>query len=271
MDFKEKFKTTLRIIVPGIKYSIQKETAYVANNIGNTFSTFFYTLALVLFIDIIYTNTDNFANYSKDEMLIFTVVGQAGFYALFIFYNLYSNFDNIVRRGQLDMILVKPIPIVPYLYVTQMNLIQSLRDGVIPILLICTKIEFTHVNITIGSFIWFLIIFLAGLIIANCIHFLGASSSLITKASNKLFWTIHLVFFKSSNKIPFEGYKKIFGKVIHLFFPVFLLTGISSSVLLNKVNGCVYTFLSIIICIATVIVSNIVFNTWLKKYSSASS
>ena len=69
--YKEAITDRLLILKANTIFTLQKETAYWANNWASVFSTLFYTLTMLLFINVLYANVTLFVGYTKQEMLLF--------------------------------------------------------------------------------------------------------------------------------------------------------------------------------------------------------
>ena len=69
-EIKNEAISTFKIIKISIKYGLQVETAYTASTIIKIVSTLAWLLTLYAFIDILYSNVDLVAGYSKDDMLL---------------------------------------------------------------------------------------------------------------------------------------------------------------------------------------------------------
>src|SRR3990167_9318864 len=109
-EFNQAISDRAAILKVGIVYTFQQETAYWTNNWANLLSPFFYTLSMVLFIDVIYANVDLVAGYTRNQMLLFLFNGQIAFYTGWLFHKNLQELIVSVNKGSLDLLLVKPMP-----------------------------------------------------------------------------------------------------------------------------------------------------------------
>ena len=106
-EFKKAITDRLFILRTNIWYSIQEDFSSFFNNIGNVFSTVFFTLTYLVFIKVIFSNINVLAGYSKDEILLLTMIGQ--FHLTSIWLWSYPNLEMMtehVYRGTLDLLLL---------------------------------------------------------------------------------------------------------------------------------------------------------------------
>lgn len=79
-EFRNSLKINFKLFFANTIYTFQQETAYWTNNWANIISAGFFMISAIMFVDIIYTNVDTVASYTKDEMLFFTLVGEITFF-----------------------------------------------------------------------------------------------------------------------------------------------------------------------------------------------
>ncbi len=109
--FKEAVTLRFTLFWASVVFTFQKETVYFINNWASLLSTTFYTLSMLLFIHILYGNVKMIAGYTKNDMLLFFLIGQIAYYITAnISFEVMDDLIISVNRGDLDLILTKPIP-----------------------------------------------------------------------------------------------------------------------------------------------------------------
>jgi len=270
----EYFRIRVILFKLSIVYSFKEETAYLFNNWGNILSGTFYMLSILLFIDVLYSNTSLIAGYTKDQMLFFTLVNQVGFYLFvsFIWKNI-RELIMLVNSGSLDLILTKPVPSLFYVSTKTVSIFSVLRDYLPSVLIILlaidfSKIEFEAVNLIIG-----VIVFIFGFIAANAVHFISVLPVFILGESNSFLDLTFSMDYDFVRNIPFEGWN--FSRALQIFFtfvlPFVVSGGLATSVIIGKTDPLIAMGMSLIVAIFFSILKAFLWQKSLKIYSSASS
>ncbi len=254
--------------------TFQIDTAFPLNNWGNIISSGAYAITTILFINILYSNVKTIAGYSRDEMLFFTFLSQIVFISTWMFSArnvLYIT--EAVNSGELDLVLTKPIPALFYMSSKTIDIYSVTRDYFIGGLALVITINWGNLHIDQSNLVIGILIVILGFIISHCIHFisalpvfwLGENSAFVD-----LFYFFDYEFFQG---LPFEGFSVIKGiQVIFTFIiPMLISSGLSSAVILNKIDAAPALLLSAILCIIFLILLNKLWKLALKNYTSASS
>jgi len=270
-EFKENLKDKLIIIKAVSVYTFQQETAYWVNTWAHVLSTFFYTLSMILFIDVLYTNVNLVAGYSINEMLLFLLVGQSTYYISWLVYSNISNLITDVNNGNLDLILVKPISSLFYILFRKINVFGVLRDSLPPLLLIILKIDWGVFSFTPANLISGIIIALMGIVISLTFHLIMSLPVFwIGESSNIVEFSSHLEY-NVGKIIPLEGYQQNYRFLFSSAIPFLISTGISTSVMLGKSNSIIMLVGSLTVMILILNMRKLAWNKALKAYTSASS
>ena len=110
LEFKQEIKLRLVLFCANSVFTFQQETAYWANNWTSIFSSTFYMISTIIFIDVVYSNIQLLAGYTRDQMLLFLLVGQSVYYLGWVIQGNLDELISSVNRGNLDLILAKPVP-----------------------------------------------------------------------------------------------------------------------------------------------------------------
>jgi ABC-type uncharacterized transport system permease subunit len=271
-ELKEEIKVRLAILKSAVIYSFHEDTAFVAQNWSNMASTFFYTLSFILFIRVMYTNVDTFAGYTENETLLLMLVGQVSFYiSWLIFYINLNEIGRLVNKGDLDMLLTKPVPADFYITFKRLSTIAVIRDGLVPMLTVVmvidwSKLDFTFESMSLGILIWLLGIiadYFVNFIVRLPVFWFGKGSSpieLLIEVSNHV-----------RGEIPFEGLNRQLKILFGIIIPVAIDVGISTSVILQKSDGYRMLLLAFGVVIIFAVIKNVLWHAALKNYTSASS
>ncbi len=275
LDFskiKEELRVRIAILKSAIIYSFHEDTAFVAQNWSNMASTFFYTLSFILFIKVMYTNVDTFAGYTENETLLLMLVGQVSFYvSWFVFYTNLNRIGSLVNKGDLDMLLTKPVPADFYITFKRLSTISIVRDAVVPIFTLVLVIDWSRLNISLSSLIFGVLVWGLGVLADYFVNFivrlpvfwLGKGSSpveLVIEVSNHV-----------RGEIPFEGLNRQLKILFGIIIPLAIDVGIATSVILQKSDGFRMLLLASGVVIIFAVIKNRLWQAALRNYTSASS
>jgi len=266
----KKMKYRWQILKTSIINTFQHETAYFAENWTNLFSTVFYTAAMLLFINVLYSNVKTFAGYTFNEMMFLSFVGQMGFY---ISWGIFDQNDDLlmddIQKGTLDFVLIKPVPSLFFVSFRRIALVSTLRDGVPTLVVLGSLVQWSALPFGFTNTIFGTLIFICGLVLWHCIRFL-----LIFPA----FWLgnakgIYSVSYKltETNNLPLQGYGNGFRIFFSVVVPILFLSAISGSVMLGKSDGGTMLFYAFFVTTIFLAILNLAWKSALKNYTSASS
>ncbi|MFH1175324.1 MAG: ABC-2 family transporter protein [bacterium] len=268
--FFDYFKIRISILWINAVNTYQEDVAYFMNTWGNLFSTVFWTFALLIFIEVLYSNINMFAGYGRNEMLFLILMCQLGFYIQWLWsrQNLISMYEG-VRGGSLDFVLTKPLPANWYVSFKEIRIIGLIRDGLPCIFILSLIIKWKDLSVNCRSIFFGIVIFILGQIIWHCFEFLfilpvfwyGESKQISGIAQSLI----------NTTDIPFEGFEKPLKWIFSTLIPTVLVGQLAVSVILNKSDG-VKMFLLVLVVTAVFLALKMFFwNLALKNYTSASS
>ncbi len=271
-EFRESIKERILLVKANFVFTAQKELAYAGNNWINLLSTSFYTLAILIFVNVMYSNVQTIAGYSKNEMLFFFLVSQLTYYSnwLITMRNLGDLIPD-VNNGNLDMILIKPVPSLFYLMTRTISFISILRDALVPTLAIVISINWQLLNLTLERIFLALLVWVFGLIILNAFQIIAALPVFWFGESQNILDLASSLSAAEGTLIPFEGYDKNLRVLLSTLLPVLIASGFTTSLLLGKSNPLILFFWSLAIVILSLFTLNAAWKHALKHYSSASS
>lgn len=266
--FKTFIVERLTILVINIGNTGRQEMAYFSNNWSSIISTVVYAITYLVFIEVLYLNVDSVAGYSQNDMLFFTLLSEINFFSLFAWsHNNLGDLITDVNRGDLDLVLTKPLPHLFYLTFRKISLIQLLRDAIIPIIAIVSVIDWSTLAFTRTGLLAGLVVLICGQIAFHTIQFFLALP---------VFWhgearTLFNLAYSLVGNIPFEGYPVGLKIGLTVFFPILISTALSASVMLNKTDPFLMLILSILVAASCLFLRAWGWTLALKNYTSASS
>lgn len=270
------FKSTLfqrfEILKASCLFAFRKEVAYAGNNWAAVFSTTCYTLSMLLFIHIIFGNTKEIAGYTQNEMLFYFFVGQMTFYT-----NWYLSMNNIydlitdVNRGNLDMILMKPVPALFYLTTRNLGGVKMFVDGFPPTIAIILSIHWSSLAIQPINLLYGVFIFIFGSIALHTFQFLAGLPVFWFGESEHIVDLAAFVGSGSGVSIPLEGFSRPLQFVLGTLIPVLITTAFSVSALLGKTNPQFLFVWALVVALISIFVRQLAWNFAIKNYTSASS
>lgn len=260
-----------RILVKKFLFAWQIETAYAGNTVGELFSTVFYNITFIIFIDIVLKKFKLIAGYSFSDMLVLTFVTQVVFYTALTFtYDSVSTFVKNVRDGIFDTYLLKPISVFFQVMTLSLRPFSGLFFSIPPLMIYVVLIIKHHAfnptpfGLTVG-----LISMVIGFLYLHFYRFTFGMIVFKTKQIKNLLKTIDLL--GDAGSFPYEAYAEPFRTVVFFIAPFLAAGAIPASYLLGKAT----TFWPISIQIGLLIffmtTTFLLWRNGLKIYESVSS
>ncbi len=260
----------LNILWANIVNTFRRETAYFSQNWSNFFSTVFYTLAMVVFVDVLFSNITTLAGYSREEMLFMVFIGQVAYYFGWGVFGINGErLNEDINNGSFDFVLVRPAPPLFFVLFRNISIIGTLRDSLANILVISFLINWTTLHITLSSIVLGSVVFIAGQIIWQYIR-VGLVFPAFWFGSAKNIMSISYELTETHN-LPLEGYPQSLRILFTTLIPTIIVSAMAGSVILNKSNGLIMAGWAIAVTVALSFVFVWAWNSALKHYSSASS
>lgn len=259
----------IRILGINIVNTFNIETAYPAENWANLFSTAFYTLSYLLFLEVIFGNVKTLAGYSKNDMLFFTVLGQAAFYTMYTWS--YDNLQNLiesVHKGELDLLLTKPIPTLFYVSTRTFTVIRLVRDSLIPLIMIAILVDWPALHLTFWHVVAGLVIFALGQWVVHVLQFLLVLPAFWNGQSQAL---LRLSYTLTGPDIPLEGLPRFWKVFLTTLLPVCVPVAMAVSVMLGRSDARTAIIWVVTLAIVASVVRIQAWKKALSVYNSASS
>lgn len=263
-------KYRLQIIKTNIINTFQHETAYFAENWSNLLSTLFYTLTLIFFINVLYSNINTLAGYTKNEMMFVVFIGQLSFFGGWGIFS--GNFDVLnedIRMGTLDFVLIKPVPSLFFVSFRWIPTVTMLRDCVPPLLMIMYSIDWGALAPNGTNLLWGAFIFICGQIIWYCVQFLLLVPAFWLGNASAIYSISYTL--SETHNLPLEGYSRNIRMFFTMILPIIVAAALSASVMLGKSSGPFMATQSLVVAIIFIIIVNVLWKVALRNYTSASS
>ncbi len=272
LEFKDGLTERLTLLRAGIVFTAQRELAYAGNNWASVLSTTFFTFSILIFVKIIYSNVQSIAGYSYNEMLVYFFIYQLTYYGNYVV-TVRNLFDLIpdVNKGNLDMVLVKPVPSLFYLMSRSISIVSIITDAIPPTLAIVFSINWSVIEFSITGIIIGFVVWIFGLIALNSFQILAALPVFWFGESQNILDLANNIAAGGGTMIPREGYSPTLRVLLGTIIPAIIAGGFTTSIVLNKVNPFSLLAWAGAVAIISTFIKNMAWNYALRHYSSASS
>lgn len=271
-EFKESLTERLVLLKANTIFTAQRELAYSGNNWASILSTTVFTISALIFIKVIYSNVQTVAGYSYNEMLLYFFVYQMTYYANWIL--TMRNLNDLipdVNKGNLDMVLVKPVPSLFFLMTRTISIVSIVTDAIPPTLAIVFSINWFSLRLPLGAVVVGIIVWLLGLVALHVFQILAALPVFWFGESQNILDLASTTAAASGTMIPLEGYSQNLQKLLGTIIPILISAGFTTSILLGKANPLFLFIWAVVVAIISILIRNIAWRFALKHYTSASS
>ena len=231
----KEFKKHLRIYGHFIKYSMMEQFEYRANLILGIIVECTWLCTKLLYVFITQSTGALVGGYTPDEIMLYVGVFMI-LTALYVglFSSNFYMFSWGVTRGELDMVMIKPVSLQFFMTTRYINIsvpIPNIIGGTILIVVAWGRIGLETGLLNILFFIYFLI---CGMIVTYALFLIPHLSAFwtiktqgITEISSKM-WDF--------NSMPMQIYNKWWQRLGVFFIPVFVITNFPVMALFNNMT-----------------------------------
>jgi len=246
------------------------EKAHIGNFWFGVLSKLIYNTMFLLFIDQLYARVGHFAGYSKNDFLFLYLTSQLGFYICYygIFFPM-QRLVQIVRNGNFDLLLLKPVPHRSFMYIQGMQPYDLIFTAAPSVAILAFLINWGTLQITLGSLLLGLVVWTSGIVICNTIVFVLALPVFKTGDATDTLSTFYSI--SSIGQMPYShlpGFLKIAALVV---FPQIIIAGAASEVMLMKADMIGVTTLIATVAVVSIFAVNLLWRYALRNYTSVSS
>ena len=248
--------------------SLTRDMEFKMNFIGNLFIDSIFYGSLFFFFSVIFSYVDALGDFSKDAVIIFLIITYLTD-TVFVFFFGSNTFqvNRMVVRGDLDMLLLKPVNslfFISFRYVSTYALISTcILTG---LLLRVTYLYSTSIGIF--HYVIFLISFLLGILILYCVEFIIACLVFWYKNFSVGGWLASEL--TKYSRRPDSIYTGVFRKALFSFFPMALVSSLPARMLIFGPNYSLL-MLQFVVVVIGLCLAQYIWNKGLIKYDSASS
>lgn len=258
----------IRLYREFFKQSLMKLMAYRVNFFLIFISNFAYFAVQLIFLQVIFSNVDSLAGWTKYEMIFY--IGTFNIIdSLWIFgpyFNLVS-FPELIRRGMLDYYITKPVNAQFIISLRNVE-IGSLISVLAGVAIIFYALDQGNMVLTFGSFVLYIIAIFHALLVEYAVYFMMTCLS---------FWTVKTDFVEKVHGIicyfsnrPVDIYKGVIRFILCYILPYGFVMTIASKSAVKSINlGEYIAFLVLSWCFFGA--SILFWRFSLRRYSSASS
>lgn len=225
-------------------------------------------LAFVLiFLTYLFNHTKQIAGYGLFQTLLFFMTfNLIDIGAQFFFRGIYIT-RSLVRDGNLDGILLKPVDPLFRLASHMIDFLDllTLVPVVIVLIYVINKLE---IAVTLQGVIMYMILCFVGLIIAMAIHIFIAALAVATQEIDNEIWIYRDLM--TMGRFPIDIYAAPIQFILTFILPVAIMISFPAKVLMGLLTGN-WVLVAFIVAGVFLMTSFTFWNFSLKKYSSASS
>ena len=248
--------------------SLKTTMEYRIDCIVGMVSQLAYQIIELLFIWIIFQNTDNIAGWNFEQLLLLYGIMMLAIAVADLFFDeTYGIGKRLIKNGKFDILLLRPVnPIISIIGESKATTaLGYIALAVFLIVFMLIKLQIQITFLLVFKILW---IGLMGGILIGGIQMIFAITGLWTYRSNEIVWSV----FKMHRlaEYPIEIYNKFIRILITFIFP-FALVAYYPSLEYLKIQT---NYISIILPVVTIIIWIIAVKVWdfaLKKYRSTGS
>lgn len=258
----------LRLLGAFVKFSLMSQLEYRANFAAGVFVETGWMLIKLLYVAVIYRAGVNIGMLTPDHIMLFIgiYVLMTGFYMLY--YGNFTSLSTMVREGQLDMYLVKPMSTQFLVTMRRMDFSLLLPDLVVGAAMIGIGWNRAGLPVSIGSVAGFLFLLLCSnlltysmFLIPHLLCFWIVSTRGIADISAAL-WDF--------NNMPQMIYGKWMQRIGTFLLPIFVITNFPGLFLMGELSKGMMVW-AVAAPVLAFVVARLVWKRAVKSYTSASS
>ena len=248
--------------------SLTRDMEFKANFLGGLFVDIIFYGIQFFFFSVIYSYVDALGVFTREDVIIFLIITFLSdtVYMFFFSGNLF-NLNRWMVRGDLDFILLKPVPsqfMVSFRFVKSYALISLFMLLVMLFFLLASYPQ----PIGLLNILFFLLSFILGQILWYSVEFIISSSCFWFKNFSVAGWLSHEIM-KFSTR-PDSIYTGLLRKVLFSFVPMILIASLPTRLLIYGPN-LQYLIGQLLIATIFLMSTRLVWKRGLIRYESASS
>lgn len=221
----------------------------------------------LVFLLMIKKSTNAFGSYTTDQMIVFFLTYQLIDLLAQIVYRGVYLFGNMVKSGEFDFFLSKPInPLFRALtWKPDINDVFFFIPSTVVSFIIISQL---HLTFTVQSILLYMMLLINSFLIATSLHILVLTVGILTTEVDGVIWMYRDVV--SLGQLPISIYQEPLRSILFFIIPVGMMITVPAEVLFNT-NPSYSILTTTVVGIGSLLVSLRLWNWGIKQYSSASS
>lgn len=259
---KKIVKLFIQLVSINFKYFLE----YRLSLLISFFLTFFWILSYLVFTEAIFYNINSLAGLNKGQVLLIF-----SFYYLFqtigniLYRDNFEDFADSMRRGELDLILTKPVPHRMMIFFNKMRF-----DFLSSFIIVVFLMLYAYSNLTTEFEFWPFLVGCVYSVIGTIIFY-----SLLSIIASLAFWlqrneTLGVLIWNLSqiSRYPRQIFGKAFSFILTFMLPFALLASVPAEISLRMIEW-QYLVYTVIVCVVIYLLSLKFWQVGIKRYSSA--
>ncbi len=258
-----------------LKNSLLRELSFRSNFIITVITRTFWFAAQLILFEIIFNNVKSIADWSREEYFGFMATGMLiSSIVESLFMPNVANFSELIRKGNLDFILLKPID-PQFLVSTEKINLAMLNQTLLACGLLVYSLSRLDHPISLINVILYLLLIIVGVTFFYSLMITLASTSVWFGRNQGLydFWFYITVFSRYPQQIYYgNALADVIRVMFSFFLPILLVVTVPARLLLSKtLEPSWIVFWAPVSTLAFFLLSRRIFMWSLSKYRSASS
>ncbi len=251
-----------------LKINFARFLEYRGNFIPNSLVSILWGAFSIVVIVLLMSNSTSIYGWKRSELLVLTAAYSA---IVGMFHTLFTrNFEemsNIIHKGQLDGMLLKPID--AQFMLTNLNInFPSFPRVFIAIGFILWVLQINHIVVTPIQWLYFVLLGCIGLLLLYSIFFTILTITVWQSHLSNLNELLHHLL--DSAKFPQDMYRQFFAYGAFFLIPIALIISLPTKALFARLSGIDVTIFFALAC-GLFLFSRIFWKFALRSYTSASS
>ena len=248
------------------KSSIKSMAEYRIDFIVGIISQIFYELIELIFVFIVFRNTNEINGWSFYEVILLCgLLNMSLAYVDLLFDEMYEVGPHYIKEGSFDLIMLRPIhPIISIMSKSQS--VTAFGYMIIGLIMSIVSLIKLHIAIHISTILFILFITLIGGIIIGAIITAICVCSFWVVDSNEIAWSAFTMY--KFSEYPLSVYNRFIKFILIFILPFAFVSYFPASYLLGREFG-VISFIAPLIAILFWIIAVELWNWGLKHYKSS--
>ncbi len=257
----------LHLLVSLLKLNISKTLAYKGHFIAETINSLGWGALSILSIILLTSHVSVVFGWTRNELILLSVMINVIYGILRIFFDPnFWRFSNIIHRGQLDPVLLKPVDSQFQMSVWLIDLSGIFRFLIAVGLTIYLVFAF-QLDVSFSSVIFAAVLCIAGITMLYSISFIFLTISIWFSNLYNLMNLVNTLI--GTSRYPKEMYANLSGFVLFFLLPVILIIGTPTKALIQKAS-LADSILLIVFAVLFFMASRFFWKFALRFYTSAS-